>query len=194
MTVSNVLEAAVAVEPTDLGWLALAVRGRKLLAMVYGFPSATKAERKLYHELETIAEDTPSKASDGSLATEWAELVANYCRGEPTPLDRIVLADERLTPFARQVTQRCREIPSGGTMTYGELAAACGRPRAARAVGSVMARNPWPLVTPCHRVVAACGRLGGYSAPQGLAMKRRLLAMEGVAVKPLQGSSTRVPS
>jgi methylated-DNA-[protein]-cysteine S-methyltransferase len=63
--------------------------------------------------------------------------------------------------------------------TYGDLAAAIGSPGAARAVGSVMARNCFPLIVPCHRVLGAGGSLGGYSAPDGLRMKRRLLAMEG---------------
>jgi methylated-DNA-[protein]-cysteine S-methyltransferase len=87
-----------------------------------------------------------------------------------------------LRPFARRVVQRCRTIPPGKTMTYGQLAAACGSPRAARAVGSVMRTNRYPLVVPCHRVVGSGGSLGGFSAPNGIATKRQLLAAEGAAV------------
>ncbi len=72
----------------------------------------------------------------------------------------------------------CRRIPWGQTRSYAQLAAVAGRPGAARAVGSVMAKNRVPLVVPCHRVIASSGQLGGYSAPQGLSLKRRLLAME----------------
>ena len=63
-------------------------------------------------------------------------------------------------------------------MTYRELATQAGRPRAARAVGNVMRRNPWPLVVPCHRVIGSSGQLTGYSAPDGIARKARLLELE----------------
>ena len=91
----------------------------------------------------------------------------------------VPLALDHLTPFGRRVVAACRRIPWGQTRSYGELAAECGSPGAARAVGSVMAKNRYPLIVPCHRVLAAGGELGGYSAPDGLKMKRRLLAMEG---------------
>ena len=76
--------------------------------------------------------------------------------------------------------EACQRIPRGETLSYGELAAKVGNPGAARAVGTVMSSNPLPLVIPCHRVLGAGGCLGGYSARQGVAMKRRLLEMEGV--------------
>jgi len=88
-----------------------------------------------------------------------------------------------LTAFQRQVLQACAEIPYGRTVTYGELARRVGRKSAARAVGAVMARNPVPIVIPCHRVVASNGSLGGYSAEQGVTLKRRLLAIEARAVR-----------
>ena len=68
-------------------------------------------------------------------------------------------------------------------MTYGELAETVRHPGAARAVGSVMSNNRYPLIVPCHRVLASGGRLGGYSAPQGLAMKERLLAAEQASTR-----------
>lgn len=71
------------------------------------------------------------------------------------------------------------EIPAGEVRTYGELARAIGRPTAARAVGQALKRNRWAPAIPCHRVVAGDGRLGGYSAPGGVAAKRRLLRREG---------------
>ncbi|MBI3097421.1 MAG: methylated-DNA--[protein]-cysteine S-methyltransferase [Planctomycetes bacterium] len=85
------------------------------------------------------------------------------------------------TPFHRRVYETVRRIPRGRTLTYGEVARRIGRPRAARAVGQALGRNPICLLIPCHRVVASRG-LGGFSAPQGLAIKRRLLAMEGVSI------------
>lgn len=80
--------------------------------------------------------------------------------------------------FQREITQACRTIPFGETLTYGQLADLAGHPGAARAVGSVMANNLIPLVIPCHRVVAAGGKLGGFSSPGGNSTKKRLLQLE----------------
>lgn len=84
--------------------------------------------------------------------------------------------DVQATPFHRQVLKRVARIPYGKTMSYGEIAAALGNPRAARAVGTANARNNLPLVVPCHRVVGTNG-LGGYGG--GLSVKKKLLKMEG---------------
>lgn len=84
--------------------------------------------------------------------------------------------DLRGTPFQRAVWAGLLEIPYGETRSYGELARAIGRPSAVRAVGLANGANPVPLVVPCHRVIAAGGRIGGYGG--GLELKRRLLAME----------------
>lgn len=90
---------------------------------------------------------------------------------------------EGLTPFTRQVYEEALLIPPGVIVTYGELAHAAGSPGASRAVGSAMGRNPLTLVIPCHRVVAAGGRAGGFSAHGGIGTKVRLLANEGVTLK-----------
>ena len=82
------------------------------------------------------------------------------------------------TPFRRRVWAELRRIPRGGTQSYGEIAEALGKRRAARAVGGACGANPVPVLIPCHRVLAANGRLGGFSG--GLEWKRRLLAIEGV--------------
>jgi methylated-DNA-[protein]-cysteine S-methyltransferase len=107
------------------------------------------------------------------------ERLERYAAGDEVTFGDVAVDERHLTHFGRRVAQACRRIPAGQTRSYGELAAACGSPGAARAVGQVMAKNRYPLVVPCHRVLAAGGLLGGFSAPQGLAMKRRLLAMEG---------------
>jgi O-6-methylguanine DNA methyltransferase len=82
------------------------------------------------------------------------------------------------TEFQRRVWRALGKIPPGETLSYGELAAAIGRPKAARAVGAACGANPIPLLIPCHRVLAAGGRLGGFTA--GLAWKRKLLEREGI--------------
>jgi methylated-DNA-[protein]-cysteine S-methyltransferase len=82
------------------------------------------------------------------------------------------------TPFQRRVWQALCGVPYGTAVSYGELAALAGRPGAARAVGNAMNQNPIALVIPCHRVIAAGGRIGGYGG--GLDIKRALLALEGI--------------
>ncbi len=80
--------------------------------------------------------------------------------------------------FSQRVLRTCYSIPAGCVMTYGELAAQVGSPRAARAVGGAMAANRWPLLIPCHRVVGSGGRLTGYSGRGGLQTKKQLIEME----------------
>jgi methylated-DNA-[protein]-cysteine S-methyltransferase len=101
--------------------------------------------------------------------------------GAPVPLDDLPLDLSGIEPFARAVYAETQRLGPGQTCTYGELAARIGQagdPGAARAVGQALGRNPWPLVVPCHRVLAAGGRLGGFSAPGGAATKQRLLVIE----------------
>jgi len=96
---------------------------------------------------------------------------------------RDIPLDLEVSPFDRRVLEVMRTIPPGEVVTYGELARASGRPGAARAVGGACARNPAPVLVPCHRVVPASGGLGNYSAAGGPATKRRLLEKEGALAK-----------
>ncbi len=107
-----------------------------------------------------------------------AELVRAYLAGERVRFAATELDLREFTPFRRAVSLAAIRIPYGQTRSYGELAAVARTPRAARAVGRVMATNPLPLVIPCHRVVAADGGLHGFGG--GLPMKARLLELEGV--------------
>jgi methylated-DNA-[protein]-cysteine S-methyltransferase len=100
-------------------------------------------------------------------------------RGEGDELSSIPLDYSGQGAFCRRVYELARAIPMGETVTYGELAARAGEPAAARAVGQAMARNPYPLIVPCHRVMAARGGAGGFSARGGVATKFRLLRIEG---------------
>ncbi|OIO01006.1 MAG: hypothetical protein AUJ49_08555 [Desulfovibrionaceae bacterium CG1_02_65_16] len=103
--------------------------------------------------------------------------------GRPAAFPALPLAWELTPPFTRAVLQTLLErVPAGRTVTYGELAALAGQGGKARAVGQAMARNPWPLVVPCHRVLGAGGGLTGYTNPHGLDLKALLLSLEGVAL------------
>ena len=105
--------------------------------------------------------------------------------GESVDLSGVDLADEELSDTDRRVYAVARTIPPGETMTYGTVAARVGTAGDARAVGQAMGRNPFPIIVPCHRVVAADGELGGFSAEGGTETKRRMLVIEGAAVVPL---------
>jgi O-6-methylguanine DNA methyltransferase len=83
-----------------------------------------------------------------------------------------------LTPFQQSVLRACARIPKGQARTYSELAKSIGNPRAARAVGSALAKNPLAPLIPCHRVIRADGKIGGYSAKGGMLAKRKLLLKE----------------
>jgi methylated-DNA-[protein]-cysteine S-methyltransferase len=98
--------------------------------------------------------------------------------GAPRDLREVALDTTGIPAFALRVYALAREIAPGATLSYGELAARLGDPGAARAVGRALGDNPFVIIVPCHRVLAAGGRPGGFSAPGGLATKRRLLAIE----------------
>ena len=99
--------------------------------------------------------------------------------GERRDLGGIALDLEGVPPFHGRVYQVARTILPGATLTYGDIAARLGDPGSARAVGQALGQNPWPLVVPCHRVLGAGGRMGGFSAVGGAELKRRLLLIEG---------------
>jgi methylated-DNA-[protein]-cysteine S-methyltransferase len=101
-----------------------------------------------------------------------------YLGGADPDFDRLPIAPAGATGFRAEVWAAMREIARGKVRTYGDLAEAIGRPGAARAVGGACAANPVPLLTPCHRVVAANRRIGGYSAAGGVEVKARLLSWE----------------
>jgi methylated-DNA-[protein]-cysteine S-methyltransferase len=103
-----------------------------------------------------------------------------HLAGQPQDFSDVPYDFARVTDFAAAVLRATLAVKSGSTATYGDLAAALGQPAAAsRAVGAALGDNPWPLLIPCHRIVAAGGRMTGFSGPGGIATKVRLLALEG---------------
>lgn len=99
--------------------------------------------------------------------------------GEKRDLTDIAIDDEGQTNFNKRVYAIARKIPPGQTMTYGEIAERLGDRTLARAVGQAMGENPTPVIMPCHRVLAAGGKTGGFSASGGVVTKLRLLTIEG---------------
>lgn len=173
---------SIATGASELGGLAVAAASGVVIGVSFGNRTAAAAETALRRKLEQYWPQ-PSDANEASdddldLAEEVLDQLQRFAAGEPVDLKKIPIAVDHLSPFQQQVVKTCRAIKRGATLSYGEVAAKAGSAGAARAVGSVMRNNRTPLIVPCHRVVAAGGRIGGFSAPDGLVMKRRLLELE----------------
>lgn len=115
---------------------------------------------------------------------DWVRAIIDRVRrhlaGEPQDFADVRYDFSRLPDFVRDVLRATLAVKSGHTATYGDLAQAIGQPPAAsRAVGSALGDNPWPLLIPCHRIIAATGKMTGFSGPGGVTTKVRLLALEG---------------
>lgn len=157
---------------TAFGWVGIAWSRRGLVALTLPQPTEADALRPLPAESGSISGAVPGLDVDALV-----DKLRRYFDGET------VTFDERLDPtigteFQQRVWAITRAIPRGQTRSYGQVArqaSSC----AARAVGQAMARNPWPVIVPCHRVVGSDGSLTGFGG--GLEMKRRMLEMEGVA-------------
>ncbi len=161
--------------PTACGWSLLAGYDQTVHHLLIGCDSARDAE-------ERWKKQSDSDPETEFLSTDWypeaRQAIQDYFAGEAVDLSFISCDLTGFTPFQQQVLQEVRQIPRGQLLTYGEVARRVNRPQAARAVGGTMARNAIPLIIPCHRVVGSNGQLTGFSAPQGLLLKRHLLEME----------------
>ncbi|HEX4703071.1 MAG TPA: methylated-DNA--[protein]-cysteine S-methyltransferase, partial [Pseudonocardiaceae bacterium] len=137
---------------------------------------ATRARVRRLHP------DAPETDPPGFVRTAIDRIIA-LIEGESVDLSAIRLDMTGVSPFHRKVYEAAREIPPGETQTYGGIATAIGAPRSARAVGQALGRNPFAIVVPCHRVIAAGGRTGGFSANGGVDTKVRLLAIEQASIQ-----------
>lgn len=155
--------------PSSMGWVGLIGTGEGLRRLSFK-PTPQEVLEDLGPELDRAEED-PAAFSDVRGCLE------RYFQGETQALDEIQLDLSDAPPFFGAAWTACRRIPPGETRSYAWLAAAAGRPLAARAAGQAMAKNPFALIIPCHRVIASNGDLRGYGAG-GLRVKARLLEME----------------
>ena len=162
---------------TDLGFISFARENGDVVSLTFGHASEGAAKKAIQHRLKDFRQTGVLDFFDPTLDA-LVDRLRCFAEGESIDFDDVVINSEGKTTFQRRVLAACRAISYGNTATYGELAAKAGRPGAARAVGSVMAQNRVPLIVPCHRIVPASGKLGGFSAPQGVRMKQRLLDME----------------
>jgi methylated-DNA-[protein]-cysteine S-methyltransferase len=165
---------------TDLGHCAIAWGEEGVMRFQLPVASADTATRTV---LRRIPHAKPGNPPQEVLAAVAA--IKRYFQGEKVDFSFIRLDLGEQDDLFTQVYARTRQLSWGQTTTYGALAKQVGGgPETARDVGQAMARNPVPLIIPCHRVLAAGGKLGGFSAPGGSDTKRRMLELEGVPVEP----------
>ncbi len=155
---------------TPLGWVSVVVEGARVVAISLPAP-LERAQQAIGAEARAGVSAAPLRAVTDDLR--------RYFQGEEVNLNRHLVDLSGQPPFVRRALSAARRIPYGQVRTYGWVARAAGRPGAARAAGQAMARNPVPLLIPCHRVVGAGGRLTGFGG--GLELKRALLRLEGVS-------------
>ena len=160
---------------TPLGWCGIAWDGDAIEGTQLPEPRVTDTRRRLHDRFDGASEGTPPAVVRDAIDRMVASL-----RGEADDLADVPLDLDALPAFQRRVFEVVRRIPAGETLSYGEVAAAAGSPGAARAVGQALGRNPFPVVIPCHRVLAAGGRIGGFTAQGGVTTKAKMLAAEGV--------------
>lgn len=156
---------------SPIGRVYLAANDKGVVSVDFGVP-----ENQFLAQIQKKFGVSPQYAPEKleSCQTE----IDHYLHGERTTLE-LPYDIDHLTPFQRQVLLATTQIPRGQVYTYADIARKIGNPKAVRAVGQALGRNPVPIVIPCHRVIAADGRLGGYSGGGGQATKRKLLVLEG---------------
>lgn len=168
---------------TSVGFLGLVFKGSTVVHLSLGHKTRSELIDAIYRD---------AHRGSGQIAVQRVrrlqgttrrliDRVYRYTEGEVEEFFDVDLDLSGLSPFSLRVITACRQIPYGATATYASLAGRAGSPGAARSVGTMMAKNRFPLLVPCHRVVAAGNRLGGFSARGGTDLKHRLLAMEATA-------------
>lgn len=163
---------AYAVWPTAWGAMGAVAGGGGLVRVVLPHYSPSDLRDLLAFEHAGAADDEAAFAG-------LIERSRAYFNGQAVNFDDLACALPGEKTFTGKVLRACRAIPYGQTLSYSLLARAAGSPDGARAAAAAMGKNPLPLIIPCHRVIYADGRLGGFSAPGGVDQKRRMLALEG---------------
>jgi methylated-DNA-[protein]-cysteine S-methyltransferase len=159
---------------TAIGWAGLAWNANGLVGVHLPERDPERTRRSFRRRFPDAVEGEP-----GAGGAAVIEGVRALMRGEKADLAEAPLDLSRVSEFNARVYEIARRIPPGETLTYGEIATRLGDRLLARDVGVALGQNPWPIVVPCHRVTAAGGKLGGFSAPGGARTKLKLLALEG---------------
>ena len=170
---------------TRIGWFGVVHDGPELFGLKFGFATRRELANQFTDSLDRsgrtdwVSPRIETLFDGFSNSKEaWQQLLIDYSAGKKVSFADVEINDSGRTEFQSSVLRACRQIPYGSTMSYGALAAKAGSPNAARAVGSTMKSNRFPIIIPCHRVVASNG-IGGFSASGGTSTKRTLLSIEG---------------
>ena len=162
---------------TVIGWAGVAWGDQGLVGMHLPDADPETARRSFLRKFPTATEAEPTLTVAKVIAD-----VRELFTGKSVDLLDAALDIARVPEFNARVYAIARAIPPGETLTYGEIATRLGDKLLARDVGAAMGQNPWPIVVPCHRVTAAGGKLGGFSARGGADTKLKLLAIEGAPI------------
>ena len=173
-TTNNPQESGYALFDTAIGRCALVWRGGLVIGAALPDSSDERARASLKRRFPGAVEAQPPP-----FAARAVERITSLLAGGGTDLGDIPLDLDAGSDFERSVWEAARRIPCGEVRSYGDIAREIGVPQAAQAVGIALGRNPVPIIVPCHRVLAADGRSGGFSAPGGVATKFRILEIEG---------------
>jgi len=166
----------ISVFATPLGWFGLVGRDQRVHRLTIGHASADDVRTSILRQ--SPARNGQEDFVEEDWFPELRSRLQAYASGSKIDFSDCEVEIAGVTSFQRRVLAATRRIAYGRTATYGELARSIGCADAARAVGNVMAANRVPVLIPCHRVVAAGGKWGGFSAPQGVDLKQRMLRME----------------
>jgi methylated-DNA-[protein]-cysteine S-methyltransferase len=160
---------------TAIGACGIAWSGRGVTRLQLPERSRDATERRLRGRFASTTATTPPAPIRAAIS-----LLERYFAGEQVDFSGIAVDLSGVSPFHSKIYAAARGLAWGDTATYGELARRVGSRGAARAVGQAMGNNPAPVLIPCHRVLAAGGKIGGFSAHGGTTTKERLLALEGI--------------
>ncbi|MCT8971274.1 methylated-DNA--[protein]-cysteine S-methyltransferase [Microbaculum sp. A6E488] len=163
-----------AIGPCAIAWSESGISGVQLSEA-----SMEATRTRMQRRFPAVVETAPPPSVQDAI-----DRIAALMAGKPSDLTTITLDLEGIPAFNRRVYEVTRGIPPGSTLTYGEIAERIGEPGAAQSVGQAEGANPFPIIVPCHRVLAAGGKVGGFSAHGGIAVKRKMLAIEADAAGP----------
>jgi methylated-DNA-[protein]-cysteine S-methyltransferase len=162
---------------TAIGSCGIVWRARGIVAVQLPMSSEAKTRQRLHQRFGDINETIPPAAVQGAIGG-----IVELLLGKPNDLSDVELDFEGVPEFNRRVYDIARKIPPGKTLTYGDIAKRLGGVELSRDVGQALGHNPCPIVVPCHRVLAAGGKPGGFSANGGVVTKLKMLAIEGAYV------------
>jgi methylated-DNA-[protein]-cysteine S-methyltransferase len=161
---------------TAIGAVGIAWNSRGLIGVQLPHSDEAKTRRRMHQRFPAAQEAAPPSEVQAAI-----DGITALLRGEPRDLTDIVIDDSETPEFNAKVYAITRKVPPGKTITYGEIAVQLGDKLLARDVGQALGQNPCPIVMPCHRVLAAGGKSGGFSAVGGVVTKLKLLSIEGAA-------------